>query len=139
MRCLAVIVAVLSLGQSACGGGKGTNKAPDTPTPDVTNPAEPKTGPDAGAVASEARVLSAAECESLLEHMFGHLYQHKTESLPENEQPSPEDVQMAKDSLRAELMKRCEGSAPELFAFDCVMASQNFAEMASCSEMTPAP
>jgi len=139
MRCLAVIVAVLSLGQSACGGGKGTNKAPDTPTPDVTNPAEPKAGADAGAVVSATRVLTAADCESLLEHMFGHLYQHKTESLPENEQPSPEDMQMAKDSLRAELMKRCEGAAPESFAFDCVMASTSFTEMARCSETTPAP
>ncbi len=127
---IALLVAFCGM---ACGGGKTTSKPRNPPKPDVIEPATPASA-DAGAeVTNASRTLTLDDCESLLGHMFGLIYQQKTENVPEAERPSPEDMQVAKDALRTELMKSCEGARPADFAFDCVMASKTYEALASCT------
>tara|TARA_R110002096_G_scaffold44526_11_gene120352 strand:+ start:18530 stop:18994 length:465 start_codon:yes stop_codon:yes gene_type:complete len=139
MRRIALVAVFCNVGIYACGGGKGSGKPAHHAKPDVTDPAQAELadaglGPNATSVA-----LNEQDCEALLGHMFGLIYQQKTASLPEAEQPSPEDMEVAKDKLRAELMKSCKGADRAEFAYDCVMATTTFDALATCTSANSTP
>lgn len=88
---------------------------------------------DAGIPApAVAAVLTQEDCEGLLSHIFKVVYDQKLESVPEDERPSPEDVLVAKDKLRAELFQQCVGADRNAAGFDCAMAAQTPADLGSC-------
>ena len=136
MRRIALVAVFCSVGIYACGGGKGSGKPATPATSNVTNPAEAEPA-DAGlGPTATSAALTTQDCEALLEQMVSLMYQHKIQSVPEAERPTPEDLQVAKDQLRAELMKSCEGADRAEFAYDCVMATTTFDALATCSSAT---
>lgn len=126
------LIAVSLVVLGACGGSTGGTST--TPEPDVTGAPVTET-PDAGAPAATepaSAALTAENCEGLLDHMSQLLYEEKIRVLPEAERPTKEDLQLAKDQLRQEMMQQCVGAAPALFAYDCAMAAQNIQALGAC-------
>lgn len=134
MRAVGLVFAIGCLSALAC---SGPSKTPSGAKP---KPGESDAAPaDADAGASAMRTLTAVQCEALLEKMFALVYAQQTKDLAEVERPTPEDKALAKDRLRAELLSSCEGASPEAFAFDCVIASETFADLSTCRGPAPSP
>ncbi len=113
------------LGLAACGSKTTPAMAPMPAVVDSNAQAKPNT-------TSSSSTLGNAECEALLEHIFALIYAQSSQELPEAQRPSPQDLEIAKDKLRGELLAECEGASPDAFHYDCTMAAQSREAIEQC-------
>ncbi len=120
------------LGLFACGSKTRPVTAPPL-GPDNAQPTEPLSGSSN----TSSNTLGNTQCEALLEHIFELIYVERSRELPEAQRPTPQDLDVAKDKLRSELLAECEGASPEMFHYDCTMAAVDRDAIEACLKSPP--
>ncbi len=120
----------LAIVLSACGG----SPAPATKTPAPPAPVESTdagTGPEVAQAAPGER-LSPEQCSQLFDHVFEIAVASQEKTLPEEEQPTPADIQKAKATMRDQLMRECTTKTKDELHFDCYLKASNRDGIAAC-------